>query len=177
MGLFDFLFGSGDKIEKLDNMNPQQNQLLSHILSSLGMMGQGGQGGNYGMAQQRLGEQLGGGQEDYDRFAEPYMRAFNEQTLPDIAERYAGIGGVGALSSSGFAQSLGAAGGQLQSNLAQQYGNRQQNAIQSAFGQYNSLAGAGLGAQPFNYQQKQGSAGFIPQALGSALAAYTGKGF
>lgn len=50
-----------------------------------------------------------------DRFAAPYMRQFEEQTIPRLAEQFAGVGG---LSSSGFQQSLGQAGAGLAENLA-----------------------------------------------------------
>lgn len=173
MALFDFLFGSGDKLQQVPTLSSDQNQLLSQILSQLGMLGPTGQG--YNTAQKRNLELLEGDQASYDRFADPYLRQYYEQILPRLAEQYAGGAQGGALSSSGFAQALGASGAGLQSNLASLRGNLQQNAIQNAFGQYGQLSGIGLSAQPFGYQSKQGSAGFIPTALGSALGGFLGR--
>jgi|LNFM01.1.fsa_nt_gb hypothetical protein len=63
-----------------------------------------------------LGGQLGeGGDEEFNAFAAPYKRQFEEQTIPGISERFAGLGG---LSSSGFTQSLGQAGAGLNEKLA-----------------------------------------------------------
>jgi hypothetical protein len=172
MALFDFLFGKGDSVEKVPNISPEQQNLLSSILSQLGLLG--GSGGNYGMAQNRLGELLQGDQSSYDRFSDPYLRQYHEEILPQLAEHYAGRG---ALGSSGFAQSLGAAGAGLQERLAALRGGLQQNAIGTSLGQYNQLAGLGLGTQPFNYLQREGSAGFVPTTLGNAFGGYLGKRF
>ena len=51
----------------------------------------------------------------YQNFAAPEMRNFNEETMPDIAEQFAGVGG---LSSSGFQQAATGAGAGLQERLA-----------------------------------------------------------
>ena len=51
----------------------------------------------------------------YQNFAAPEMRNFNEEIMPDIAEQFAGVGG---LSSSGFQQAATGAGASLQERLA-----------------------------------------------------------
>ena len=170
MGLFSFLFGSSDKTKQVPTMNSQQQQVLSSILSQLGIMG--GQEGTYGMAQSNLQDLLSNDSQAYDKFSAPYLRQFNEQTIPQLSERFAGLG---ALNSSGFGQALGAAGAGLQENLASLRGGLQQNAIQSALGQYTNLASLGLGAQPFGYQTQKGSSGFLPSLAGSALQGYFGR--
>jgi hypothetical protein len=53
--------------------------------------------------------------ESFKKFAAPYMRQFNEQTIPGLAERFSG---AGAQSSSAFQNALGQAGASLQENLA-----------------------------------------------------------
>lgn len=159
-GIFDFLFGSGDKLKKVETMTKEQKGALSGLLSQL--RGMAAPQGAYGLAQSRLQELLMGTPEAYQQFEAPYLRQFQEQTLPQIAERFAG---AGALGSSGFGQSLGAAGAGLQENLAQMRSQAQMGALQSALGQYQNLASLGLGAQPFGYQRQIGSAGFIPQAI------------
>ena len=157
-GIFEFLFGSGDKLQKVETMTGEQKGALSSLLSQLS--GMAAPTGAYGMAQSRLQELLSGTPEAYQQFTAPYMRQFQEQTIPQLAERFAG---AGALSSSGFGQALGAAGAGLQENLASMRAGNQLGAIQSALGQYLNTAQLGLGAQPFGYQRKVGSPGFLPQ--------------
>lgn len=179
-GIFDkigsFLFGSKDKTKQLPTLTPQQQQTLSTVLSQLGLMG--GPGGNYAGAQNYLGQMISGSPEAYQRFAAPYQTQFQEQTLPGIAERFAGLGGGlggGALSSSGFGQALGGAANQFQSNLAGLYAQLQQQAAGQALGQYNQLANLGLGTRGFENIYQPGSTGLfggaasgLSQGLGQA---------
>jgi hypothetical protein len=160
-GLMDFLFGTG--FQKMDTMTPEQQQFLSQIMSQLndGQLGQGyvqGLSGLMGMMDPSSAA--------YQRFEQPYMKQFNEQTVPQLAERFAGAGAQGgALSSSGFGQALSSAGSQLQTSLAGMKAGLQQNAIRDILNQYKSMAGIGLGAQPFGYQQPQ--QGFVPGIFNS----------
>ena len=171
MALLDFLFGSRDKLQKVPTMTPQQNQVLSQLLSQLGLGGQGTTGANFQGANQYLSELLSGDENAYRQFEAPYMRQFNEQFIPSISERFAGAGGQGnpnsgALSSSAFGQSLGAANAGLQENLASLRAGLRGGAASQAQNQYNQQLGLGLGAQPFGYQTRQGSSGLIPSLLG-----------
>lgn len=88
-------------------LNPQQSQLF------------GGQAAGLGTIQpqimQYLSQLLSGSPEAMQAFEAPYMRKFQEEIVPGLAERFAG---QGALSSSGFQQSLGQAGAGLTENLA-----------------------------------------------------------
>lgn len=168
--LSEFLFGAQDKLKKFDQYTPGQNNLLNQLLQALGI---GGNTSNaYNQAQSNLMEILGGGNEAYDRFAAPYMRQFQEETLPGIAERFAGMG---ALSSSGFGQALGSAGAGLQERLASLREGLRQNAGAQAFGQYNQGAGAALGAQPFGYNVQKGGQGLLNSIMqgGGAAGAFT----
>jgi hypothetical protein len=163
--------GNKDKIKKLPALTSQQQQLLANLQSQL----QGGQvGQNYGQAQNYFGDILGGTSQDYDRFAAPYLNRFNEQILPGIAERFAGLGGGlgGAMNSSGFAQALGGAGAGLQADLANLYANIRQNAAQAATGQYNTLTGTALNTPEFLYSHRPGTPGFGTQALSGVAQGY-----
>jgi hypothetical protein len=174
-GFGDFLFGSKGGIKKKQVYTPQQMGVLQNLLSSLmqgnGQGGQGGgQGGNFLDYYNQL---LGGGeQSDFENFAAPFRQEFQDQTIPMLAERFAGGGGGmgGALSSSGFGQSLGAAGSQLQNQLAALYAGLRQHAA----GQMAGLTGTALGAQPYALIQKQASPGFLPTLAGNAFSAFTG---
>ena len=59
-------------------------------------------------------------EEQYNTFAQPYMRQFREEIMPEIAERFAG---AGALSGSGFQNAISQAGAGLTENLAALKGN------------------------------------------------------
>lgn len=164
----DFLFGSPDKLKKVDTGTKEQQALHGDILGQLKQMMQ--PGGGYNQAQGYLNSFLQPGNQGFEQFADPYMQNFQEQVLPGISERFAG---AGALSSSGFGQAIGGAASGLQGQLAQLFSQLQQQSAQSQLGQFNQMSQQGLNYQPFAYQQKQGSAGFLgPLAtgLGTALA-------
>lgn len=80
----------------------------------------------YETLQNSLMGQLGG--EGADRFAAPFMRQFQEQTIPKLAERFAGLG-AGAQSSSAFQQALGTSAADLSERLASLSGQREQGAL------------------------------------------------
>ena len=165
----EFLFGSPDKLKKIPTGTKQQEGLHNNILSqAMGMS----QGGGYDLANQYYNNFLGPNQgQAFDQFSQPYMQQFEEQMLPQIAERFAGMG---ALSSSGFGQALGGAASGLQSQLAQLFSQLQSQAAGQQYNQYNQLSQQGLGYQPFAYQQKQGSGGFLAPMLGAAATAMGG---
>lgn len=166
-GLGGFLSG-GDKMKKVPTMNKGQLGLLSQLEQMLGMQGGLGQGMQGGIDYQR--QLMDPSSEAVNQFTQPYMNQFNQQTVPGLAERFAGMGGMGGgLSSSGFGQSLSSAGGNLQAQLAQLKAGLGQQAAQSLMGQYGSLMGNALGAQPFGYArpQQSGAQGFM-QSWGQA---------
>ena len=166
-GIMEFLFGGGDSLEKINNFSPEQQGAYQQIMNAL--FGPGAQGGGaYGQATQSLMDLLDPSSEAYEKFAAPYMRQFNEEIIPGLAEQYAGLSPQGgALSSSGFGQALGSAAGGLQERLASLRTGLQQQGRGEAFGQANQA----MGYQPFQYMQHQGTAGLIP----SALAGFTGS--
>lgn len=171
MAIFDF--GSRDaKFEQVPTMTPEQQQHLQQLLQMLSSEGQLGQGYQGGL--QQLMELMDPSSEAQQKFAEPYMQQFNQETIPGLAERFAGAGATGgALSSSGFGQALGGAAGGLQTQLAALKSQIQRGAIQDILGQYQSTSGSALGAQPFGYYQQPAQ-----QGLGaSLLQGYAGAGF
>lgn len=174
LGLLGFGGSKPDQFKQLPTYSPEQQQMLRSILSQLGMMGQGE--GAYGLAQNRLSSLLSPDSDIYGEFEAPYLRRFNEQTIPGLAERFAGLGAQGgALSSSGFGQSLGAAGAGLQTDLAALRANMQNQALNSAFSQYNNLSQLGLGSRPFENLYQPGSTGLFGNTL-SGLAGGIGSG-
>jgi hypothetical protein len=140
---------------------------MMQMLGPQGGLGQGMQGG---IDLQR--QLMDPSSEAVNQFSQPYMNQFEQQTVPGLAERFAGMGGMGGgLSSSGFGQSLSSAGANLQSQLAQLKAGLGQQAAQSLMSQYGNMAGMGLSAQPFGYQQK------APSAFGGALQGWGQAGF
>ena len=178
MGLLGGFGGtSKDKNKQLPTMNPDQLRLLKQINQMLGPQGQLGEG--YGQSLDTLKDWMDPNGEAYQRFADPYMKEFEQQTVPGLAERFAGMGGGmgGGLSSSGFGQALGAAGGNLQSQLAQLKAQLAGSAASQMMGQYGQMAGQSLGARPFGYQHTQGGPGVGTQAFaGYANAGFPGAG-
>lgn len=162
MKLGEFLFGKEASTKKRSFQTPQQQNLMNMILGQLS-----GQGGGANQALSLLQQFLQPGQEGFDEFSQPYIQQFNQEVLPGIAERFAG---GGALSSSGFAQALGGARSGLQSQLAQLYGNRQQNAINSLLGLGQNL----LGQQTFGFEQRQAEPGYLT-TIGASFAEGLGK--
>ena len=166
----EFLFGSPDKLEKIATGTKEQEALHGNILSKAMGLSQGG--GGFDLAQQYFNNFLGPNQQQaFNQFSAPYLQQFQEQMLPQIAERFAG---GGALSSSGFGQALGGAGAGLQAQLAQLFSQLQGQAANQQYGQFNQLSQQGLGYQPFAYQQKQGSGGMLAPLLGGIAGAMGG---
>lgn len=147
--LSEFLFGKESKMKQRPIQTPQQQQLFNSILSQLA------QGSP--QALQLLQSFLTPGQDGVEQFSQPYLQQFEEQIIPRIAERFAGGAQGGALSSSGFAQALGGAGAGLQSQLAQLYSGRQQDAISKLLG-----LSQGLSSTPtFGFTQRPASTGIL----------------
>lgn len=154
------LFGSGMK--KVPTMTKEQEALLSQMMQMLDPQGQLGQGNQNALKYQQ--QLMDPSSEAVRQFSQPYMNEFEQQTVPGLAERFAGMGAMGGgLSSSGFGQSLGAAGGNLQAQLAQLKAGLGQQAAQSLMGQYGQMSGQALGAQPFGYAKPQ--QGLLPGFL------------
>lgn len=169
-GIMD-MFGGKDKMKKVPTMTKEQNQLLSQLIQMLGSQGGLGQGNKESIDYQR--QLMDPSSEAVNQFAQPYMQQFEQQTVPGLAERFAGMGGGmgGGTSSSGFGQALSSAGSNLQSQLAALKAGLGQQAAQSLMGQYGNLSGMGLGAQPFGYQQQ------APGMFGGVLSGWARSGF
>jgi hypothetical protein len=164
----DWLFGSKDKLKKVPTGTPEQQQFGGHDLISM-LQQMMNQGGGLNAANQYDQSLLGQGPEAFQNFSEPYLQQFQEQIVPQIAERFAG---AGALSSSGFGQALGGAGAGLQSQLAQLFSQLQGQASGRQQNQFANLSQLGLGYSPFAYNKQEGSEGFAGPLLGSFMDAF-----
>jgi len=166
--------GSKDKVKKMPTMSRGQTRFFNNFLQQM----QGLQGSAYPQAIGQLQGMLDPNSQIYKDVSAPYMRQFNEQTVPALAERFASAGNGlgaqgGALSSSGFGQALGAAGAGLSENLASLRAQMQQNAIQSILGQYNQGAATALGKDTFAYGQRQGTQSPLQAGIGGFFSGLT----
>lgn len=168
-----FLFGSKPRMKKQSLLQPGQqeglNQILQNPLASNPL---------YQKGSSYLQNLLGGGNEAYQQFEQPLLDQFQEQIIPQIAERFAGMGtGSGALSSSGLNQSLAQGMKGLGSILGQQRANLTAGSLGQA-SQYaqqpvNNLLNA-LGIRSFQPYRESPQQGFLAPLLGGALGGLTG---
>lgn len=166
----EWLLGSPDKLKKVPTGTQEQEDLHNNIINQANQFQ--APGGGYDLAQNYYNNLLGGDQQEaFNQFSQPYLQQYQEQIIPQIAERFAG---GGALSSSGFGQALGGAASGLQAQLAQLFSQLQSQAAGQQYNQYNQLSQQGLNYQPFAYQQQQGSGGFLPSLAGSLTSSLGG---
>lgn len=174
-----YLSGNKDKVKNINQLTPEQQQLLQNYAQQI--MGMQAPGGAYDLAQQYNTKLLSGDPEAYERWAAPYRQEFEQETIPMLSERFAGIGGGlggGVMGSSGFGQAIGGAGAKFQSNLAHLYENIRQQAADRIYGQYNNLGQNVMGTRAFEPAYQPGSTGFGGQAgaaIMQGLGQYTGQ--
>jgi hypothetical protein len=126
-------------------------------------------------ALQRALSQLQNPQSGFAPIAQRAQQQFAQQTIPSIMERFSGLGSGGAQNSSAFAQTLGAAGAGLQSDLAAQgaqYGLQQQGLAQqlAQLGLSPSFTSSILpGSEGIGEKLLGGFAEMAPRALGAYL--------
>lgn len=154
MGFFDFLTGTPAKYEQVSNLTPSQlkNQ---NMLQQAGA--KRGAGGAFGTSADFYRDILDNNPQSLQELYAPELRQFREQTIPDLAEQFAGMG-AGNLSSSGFRNAAVNAGTDLSERLANM---RQQLRFNAAQGL------SGIGAQGLvphaQYQQTEAATeGFLP---------------
>lgn len=153
MGLGSFLFGSPEKHEQKLQLTKEQLPLFQQLLASL----QGsGAGGAFGEASDYYRNILSQDPQLMQQFFAPEMRRFNQETVPGLAEQFAGMGS-GALSSSGFRNASLQAGTDLQERLAALRANLMQGAAQGLSG----LGQFGLNQFSKDVVTQPGSSGFL----------------
>lgn len=103
-----FLLGSKDKFKQLSTLEPGQEGLKNQLFNA--------SGGAFGQAADYYKNLLSNNSEDFRSFAAPELRQFQEQTVPGLAEQFAGMGS-GGLSSSGFRNAAVSAGSDLSERL------------------------------------------------------------
>jgi len=138
------LFGGSSKqkqpkIQSQSLLRPEQEPLYQQAVNAgLGR----GAGGAFGQSADYYRNLLGDNSEDYNAFAAPQLRQYNQDIVPGLSEQFAGMG-AGGLSSSGFrnAQIQGATDlserlGAIRAQLRQQGAQGLQNIGQVGLGNF-----------------------------------------
>jgi hypothetical protein len=179
------LSGLGGKNEKFGSTyNPEQQGSIQDLLQSIkGMKGQQDITGNqnYQGGQEWL-QGLFNDPQFFQNFEAPLQRQFEENTVPDLANRFASMGSGGSTGSTGFRNQLAREGSNLSTNIAALRGGMQQQGVnqglqyaQQPFSNLMSMYQQAL--QPTNNQYQPASAGFFgPIAAGLSGAAAQGAG-
>lgn len=139
-GVKNFLTGMPERNYQQSTLGQEQQPLYNQLLRA--GMGEGA-GGAFGGAADYYRGNLSNDPQDFDMFAAPEMRRFNQNIIPDLAEQFAGMGS-GGLSSSGFRNAAINAGvdlserlGAIRANLRQNSAAGLMNIGQQGLGQFN----------------------------------------
>jgi hypothetical protein len=177
MALWDFLFGSKDKLKKESILTSQQQNALQSILGQFNPE-QANLMGNplYQSGSSYLQNLLQGGPGAFDQFEAPYLRQFNEEIAPALAERFtagdaqrsSAFNNAFAKESSNLSQNLASLRGQLQQGAAGQALQYSQQPFQNQL----ALGQLGLGTQAYQPYIQKGQSGFIPGLAGSLASGF-----
>lgn len=108
--------GTPESFEQKSTLTPEQQSLFSQLLQAI--QGQGA-GGAFGQSSDYYRNLLSDNSEDIQAFQQPEIRRFQQETIPGLAEQFAGFGsGSGLLGSSGFRNAAATAGADLSERLA-----------------------------------------------------------
>lgn len=170
------LFTTSAKVKKYDTLTKGQQGLQNQLIGQLGSAGVNNPA--YGQGLQYLMQLLQGGPEAFANFEAPIKRQFEEEIIPGIAERFAGLG-AGSQSSSAFQQALGKAGAGLSENLGALRSSLQMQALpqalQYAFQPFQSAAPYAF-QSAFNTHVTPAGPSALSQLLGPVLGGF-GKAF
>lgn len=168
----NFFKGTPAKRENVSTLRPEQEGLYQQLVNA--GMSQGA-GGAFGGAADYYRNLLSDDSADYNAFAAPMLRQYQQDIVPGISEQFAGMG-AGGLSSSGFrnAQMQGA------TDLAERLGAIRANLRQAGAQGLQNIGNLGLQRFSENMVTDPGSAGLFGNAgnaLSSFLSPLSGKAF
>ena len=167
--LGNLFMGTPGKRENVSTLRPEQEGLYNQLQNA----GQGpGAGGAFGTSADYYRGLLSDDSADFDAFAAPQLRQYNQDIVPGISEQFAGMG-AGGLSSSGFrnAQVQGA------TDLSERLGALRANLRQSGAQGLQNIGQLGLGNYSQNMETQPGTEGLlstISPLAGQVAAAYAG---
>lgn len=163
MSFWDFFTGSPAKRENVSSLRPEQEGLYQQAVNA----GKGpGAGGAFGDSADYYRNLMSNDSADYNAFAAPALRQYNQDIVPGISEQFAGMG-AGGLSSSGFqnAQIQGA------TDLSERLGALRANLRQQGAQGLQQIGQTGLQSYSQNMETQPGTEGFLSQAAPLAGAA------
>lgn len=168
-GVSGALFGTPEKRENVSNLRPEQEGLYDQLVNA----GKGrGAGGAFGESADYYRNLLSDDSADFNAFAAPQLRQYNQDIVPGISEQFAGMGS-GGLSSSGFrnAQIQGA------TDLSERLGAIRANLRQAGAQGLANIGAQGLQSYSQNMVTEPGTEGFlgaVAPAIGTAAGAAFG---
>lgn len=168
----NFLLGSPGQIKQQSTLGPEQQGLYKQLQQA--GMGQGA-GGAFGQSADYYRGLLSNDSEDFNAFAAPELRRFREQTVPGLAEQFAGMGSGGGIGGSGFRNAALNAGTDLSERLASIRAGLRQQGAQGLMG----IGQQGLGNYNENVymQPTTGFLGSVAQGLGGAAGSFGAQNF
>ena len=166
--LSNFFRGTPEKHERVSTLLPQQQGLFQQLMQA--MQGKGA-GGAFGDSSDYYRNMLSDDPQMMQQFFAPEQRRFQQETIPGLAEQFAGMGS-GGLSSSGFRNAAVNAGTDLQERLGAIRAGLKQQAAQGLSG----MGQMGLGNYSQDVVTQQGSPGFFSQ-IAPGIGAGIGMAF
>ena len=170
MSFFDnvnnFLFGTKEKTQN----NLLKEQRPGFEQQQRANMGPGA-GGAAGTAADYYYNNLSNDPQAFNQFAAPELRRFNEETVPGLAEQFAGMG-AGGLSSSGFRNAAVNAGTDLSERLGAMRAQLRENAASGLM----NLSNQSLQDRKVIRPAEQGFLQAAAPGIGKAATAYATGG-
>ena len=164
-----FYLGTPTERDNVSTLRPEQEGLYNQLQAST--QGEGA-GGGFGTTADYYRNLMSDNPMDYNAYADPMRRQYEQETVPGISEQFAGMG-AGGLSSSGFRNAqVGAA-----TDLAERLGQLRSQLKQQGAAGLQQVGGLGLQNYSQNMVTKQGSQGFlsaVAPAIGTAVGTYFG---
>ena len=163
-GISNFFAGTPEEHERVSTLRPEQEPLYQQMINA-GL--NPGAGGAFGSAADYYRNNLSDNPADFQAFAAPQMRQFNEEIIPGLSEQFAGMGS-GGLSSSGFRNAAVNAGTDLSERLGAIRAQLRQQSAQGLQG----IGQTGLGNFSQDVVTRPGTQGFLGQAAGALSSAF-----
>lgn len=165
----NFFTGTPEKRENVSTLLPEQEELLQQGLNAAKGPGAGGA---FGDVADYYRNNLSDNPADFNAFAAPAMRQYNQDIIPGISEQFAGMGS-GGLSSSGFRNAQVQGATDLSERLGALRAQLRQNSAQGL----QNIGQLGLQNYSQNMVTQPGTEGFLPSlsnSLGSAVTSLAG---
>lgn len=165
LGLFGGMKDKDPRIKNIQRLTPEQQQNLLQLQNAI--KGEGA-GGAFGDVADYFRGNLSNNPQDFDAFAAPEIRRYNEQIIPDLANQFSGLGyGGSGLSGSGFRNAAVNSGTELSEKLGAIRANLRNQSAQSLM----NLGQLGLGNYSENVRNEpQPSFGnYVAEGVGSGV--------